>query len=338
MARLGHTIEKRLEDRTLLPLLEQAQLENPWFTPENTRNALHRLARHYLAADALERWTAPYAQAIAGQPARTVALVMAGNIPMAGFHDLLTAALCGHYIKAKLSARDAVLMKFLIGEMTDREPEWEEKIERVEEGILAPFDAIIATGSNNTGRYFDYYFRKYPSIIRRNRNGVAVLQGDETDAQLRALGHDLFEYFGLGCRSVSKLFVPQGYDFAPLLEANRLWKPTLFASLRYKNNLDYVRSLWLLNDEAHLDGEYLLLKESTVTSSPIAALHFEYYQDEADLQQRLEAIGEEIQVLVSTKAKAPAGFEPVAPGEAQRPGLADYADGVDTLDFLSRLG
>ena len=256
---------------------------------------------------------------------------MAGNIPLVGFHDFLCVILSGNRVLAKLSSNDTVLLPFIGEFLMANDADLKDKIEFTE-GKMIGFDAVIATGSNNTGRYFAYYFGQYPHIIRRNRNSVAVLTPDTTETQLEGLGNDVFRYFGLGCRSVSKLFVPKGYSLDALFNALFPWK-TVLEHHKYVNNYDYNKAVYLMSDSKILDNGFLILKEDSNYGSPIATLFFEYYDDKEDLAKRLEAEAEAIQCIVSE------GFmdSEIPFGQTQSPKLSDYADGIDTMKFLHQL-
>ena len=323
------TIEKNPWLQKLEAAVIQAEQENKWYTQENLRFAMQAWAS-LLKEDALTSWLAPYSTQAAKTPKR-VALVMAGNIPMVGFHDFLSVLLSGHIVVGKLSSNDKVLLPFIREFLIAQAPEFEEKITFTEER-LGDFEAAIATGSTNTGRYFDYYFGKYPNIIRKNRNSVAVLTGNETPAQLEALGEDIFRYFGLGCRSVSKLFVPEGYNFDAFYQAQFHWKIVL-EHHKYVNNYDYNKAVYLMSENAILDNGFLILKEDPQYASPIATLFYEYYSSGSDLKERLQQDAEAIQCVVAD------GFieNEIAFGETQSPSLTDYADGVNTLAFLAQL-
>ncbi len=323
------TIEKNPWLQKLEAAVIQAEQENKWYTQENLRFAMQAWAS-LLKEDALTSWLVPYSTQAAKTPKR-VALVMAGNIPMVGFHDFLSVLLSGHIVVGKLSSNDKVLLPFIREFLIAQAPEFEEKITFTEER-LGDFEAAIATGSTNTGRYFDYYFGKYPNIIRKNRNSVAVLTGNETPAQLEALGEDIFRYFGLGCRSVSKLFVPEGYNFDAFYQAQFHWK-TVLEHHKYVNNYDYNKAVYLMSENAILDNGFLILKEDPQYASPIATLFYEYYSSESDLKERLQQDAEAIQCVVAD------GFieNEIAFGETQSPSLTDYADGVNTLAFLAQL-
>lgn len=337
MAQTGQRIQDMLVSNEIAAYLHQAFQANPWFTEENTRLALERVVAYYLNEEALNEWVRPYTDKMLQQPPKTLGIVMAGNIPMAGLHDLLSGLLCGHYVKAKTSQRDRILIGLVAHLLAEADVEFEEKIQLQDTGILLPFDAVIATGSSNTSRYFEHYFGAYPSIIRKNRNGVALLTGEETETQLQALGRDVFEYFGLGCRSVSKLMTPPGYDFSHFFEANRNWKAELFDSDKYKNNYDYVKSILLMNGDAHLDSGYVLLKESESAASAIASLHYQTYQDDDEANLWLSAHPDEIQIALSQDPERFPATAGTPFGTAQLPRLWDYADDIDTLAFLTSL-
>jgi hypothetical protein len=257
---------------------------------------------------------------------------MAGNIPMVGLHDFITVLISGNKALVKLSSNDNGLLPYLSEYLIHVAPDFKNFIEFTDERLIN-FDAVIATGSNNTARYFDYYFGKYPNIIRKNRNSVAVLTGKENEDQLKDLAIDVFRYFGLGCRNVSKLYVPRDYNFDAFFNAVYSWKHVISHN-KYMNNYDYNKAVYLMSvDKNLLDNEFLLLKESSDFSSPIAVLFYEYYDSLKDLKQNLSSQDENIQTVVSSS-----GIEREIPfGSSQSPELWDYADNIDTLEFLINL-
>ena len=322
---LGHSLAT-LSDTELTDLAARARNQNAWFDLPNVRAALAGIA-HLLAGPALAQWAGRYP----AEPARPrqVGVVMAGNIPLVGFHDLLCVLLSGHTLLAKLSKDDTFLMRWLAHELTELEPAFAERIQFVER--LNAADAFIATGSDNTARYFEFYFKSRPHIIRRNRTSLAILTGHETAEELAALGPDIFQYYGLGCRNVSKLYVPVGYDFVPLLDALQPWQHVLNHH-KYQNNYDYNKSILLVNAVPHLDTGFLLLTEQAALISPISVLHYSTYTQEIDLLDQLTSVASQTQALLSAGGRF-AGSVPF--GRAQQPGVADYADGLDTMEFLA---
>ena len=308
--------------------LERASLHNAWFDRDNCLFALQHWAE-CLTQEQLQRWLSAYS--FEGKTPKRVALILAGNIPMVGFHDLLCVILSGNKAVVKLSSHDTVLLPFIVQELTEIAPEIGEFISFTQER-LTDFEAVIATGSNNTARYFEYYFAGKPHIIRRNRNSVAILTGKETPKELYQLGEDIFRYFGLGCRSVSKLFVPRDYDFAPFFEAIYPYH-TLLDHQKYINNYDYNKAVYLMSLCPLLENGFLLLKEDEKYASPIATLFYERYDDLTILSQRLEKERELLQCVVGSK-EIP---EAIPFGQTQVPSLTDYADGVDTLAFLNSI-
>lgn len=312
-------------------VIHRAWHHNAWFTKENQRLALESIARHMLDAEKLEQWLKAYTVAEPGQ-IRTVGLVLAGNIPLVGFHDVLCVFVAGHRAMIKLSDKDPYLLPFLLKRLAEIDPRTRDYFMIVEQ--LSGFEAVIATGSNNSSRYFTAYFGKYPHIIRRNRNAVAILDGAETDAELLALGQDVFQYFGLGCRNVAKLYVPEGYHFDPLLTALHEYRE-IVNHTKYKNNFDYNYALFLLNKVAYQANGCVILTENPAIQSHIAGLHYEYYAEEAVLVSQLQAQEEEIQCVMSRKPLD--NLETFRFGQAQQPELWDYADGVDTMQFLLAL-
>jgi len=256
---------------------------------------------------------------------------MAGNIPLVGFHDFLVVLISGHQLLAKLSTKDSFLLKHIASMLTDIEPRFDQQIAFLER--LNTAEVIIATGSDNSSRYFEHYFSHLPHVIRRNRTSVGVLKGDEQPHDYQALGKDVFQYFGLGCRNVSKLYIPQDFDFDALLKA---WQP--FEGVgnhhKYNNNYDYNKSIFLINQEPHYDTGFALLRESEQLVSPVSVVYFERYKDVQQLEHRLKVQENKIQCIVSRDGWLSGSL---SFGQAQQPKLWDYADGIDTLAFLQQL-
>ncbi len=313
-------------DDGLLQAIYSAEQHNGWFTRENIMFSLQQWG-DALTEENLTEWLSKYDIQPVEAP-KTIGIVMAGNIPLVGFHDFICVLLSGNKVLAKLSSNDKILLPFLTKVLIDQEPSLKDYIAFVE-GKMEDFDAVIATGSNNTSRYFEYYFGKKPNIIRKNRNSVAILTGKETKEELQALGEDIFRYYGLGCRNVSKIFVPKDYDFEPFFNAIFEFKDIINEN-KYANNYDYNKAVYLMSEFKILDNGFLVLKEDESLSSPISALFYTYYENESDLRNQLKALDDQIQCVVSAKGDVPFG-------ETQKPKLNDYADGVDTLEFLLQL-
>lgn len=312
--------------------LQTAHHQNPWFTPANIKFALNEW-KASLSEQAITTWLKDYEPMIQNNESKRVAVIMAGNIPLVGFHDFMCTLLAGHSFIGKLSSTDKVLLPAIANVLCTIEPMFKQKIEFTE-GILKDFDAIIATGSNNTARYFEYYFSKYPHIIRKNRNGVAVLNGNEDNDALKKLGIDICSYFGLGCRNISKVFIPEGFSPQKLYSAVEPFNKILFDHYKYMNNHSYHRSIYLLNSTPFLDNDAFILTESDQYSSPIPVLYYEFYKDIESLKDKLLQDDEQIQCIATD---AFAGGKAVPLGCTQSPGLADYADGIDTIKFLIEL-
>ncbi len=305
---------------------------NPWFTAENVSFSLKSVAG-YLEKEKLKKWISGYNhEKFFPQEQKTIGVVMAGNIPLVGFHDFLSIMISGHKILIKLSLNDNKLLPLICETLYKIDVEFSNLISFTDVH-LKNFDAIIATGSNNTSHYFEYYFGKYPHIIRKNRNGIAILTGDEDDFSLKQLGHDIFQYFGLGCRSISKLFIPEGYSFEKFF-TNLEQYSYVKEHHKYKNNYDYNKAIFIINNIVHQDNGFLLLKEDKAISSPVSVLFYEYYSDSEKLNRELDAQKEKIQCIVSgneqIKNRTPFG-------KAQMPDLWDYSDNTDTLKFLINL-
>ncbi|MHB1178859.1 MAG: acyl-CoA reductase [Daejeonella sp.] len=322
-ARLGKIMHDR--DAQLTQLISSARLFNAWFTPDGTDKAVRAISEMLCQKD-LEIWMDDITEEAIVQ--RSVGLVLAGNIPMVGFHDILCVLASGHKALIKLSSHDQKLIPYILDKLIEIEPGFKDNIEYIDK--LKDFDAVIATGSNNTSRYFEYYFSKVPHIIRKNRNSVAILTGNESSDELKLLGHDIFDYFGLGCRNVSKVYVPRDYNFTNLFEGIEIFKPVIDHH-KYNNNYDYNKSILLVNLNKHLDNGFLLLKEDERLTSPLAVLYYQEYDDIRMLEQELIEKQEQIQCIISGTEM---GLETVGFGESQQPRLWDYADGIDTMAFL----
>jgi hypothetical protein len=317
-----------LSPAEITELAARARNQNVWFDEPNVTTALRGVA-HLLEADTLRRWAAHYP--VEPPTPRRVGVVMAGNIPLVGFHDLLCVLLSGHVLLAKPSSSDLFLMRWVANELLQIEPRFADSLHFVER--LNEADATIATGSDNTARYFEYYFGKKPHIIRRNRTSLGILTGQETADELALLGPDIFQYYGLGCRNVSKLYVPENYDFTLVLDALQPWSAVLHHH-KYQNNYDYNKSILLVNRVSHLDTGFLLLTPSPALVSPISVVHYGHYKNEIDLADQLTDVAAQTQCVVSAAGRW-AGSFPF--GQAQQPGVADFADGIDTMRFLAEL-
>ena len=314
-------------DKTdLLAVQRRASLENAWFIPEFIEQSLKNISENFLQEDKLIDWISHYPKLneVNDHPKR-VGIVMAGNIPLVGFHDLISVFISGNISVIKVSSKDEHLIKYIV----DKLIEFDDSVAQyfVFQDILKNCDAYIATGSNNSSRYFEYYFAKFPHIIRKNRTSVAILTGNETEEQLSLLADDIQMYFGLGCRNVTKIFVPEGYDFIPLL--NSLRKYGYLADYhKYKNNFDYHLALLIMNSKYYMNNDSIILTENQSVFSPVSQVHYSYYEHKQNLIDTLNK-NEDIQCIVGE------GFVPF--GEAQKPTLFQYADGIDTLAFLSEL-
>jgi hypothetical protein len=312
-------------------LLDRVSLENFWFTKDHVNASIKGIC-HLLNELNINKWLKEYHISKENTNIK-VAVIMAGNIPMVGFHDMLCVLMAGHTFIGKLSSKDNQLLDFIAKLLICLNSKFEKLINFQTEQLNSQntFDAIIATGSNNSARYFDAYFSKYPNILRRNRNSVAVISGNETEEEINALGSDIFLYFGLGCRNVSKLYLPKNYDLTNLFKHWENYKSVIDHS-KYANNYDYQRSLLLMNKVQHFDNGFLLLHENQGIASPIGVVYFEYYSELKDIQHKLSPNSELIQCVVGSSLDHAIPF-----GKAQEPQLWDYADNVDTMQFLTNL-
>jgi len=328
-AELGSVLRDSLEGKPgiycsgLKQLIDTQHLKNPWFTPGNVKMAVGAISE-MLTQGNLLKWTDAYPDLKKNNDPFNTAVIMAGNIPLVGFHDFMTVLITGNRVIARTSSKDNDLIRFISQILIDIDSRFSERIVFAGEKISG-FDTVIATGSDNTSRYFEQYFGKYPNIIRKNRNSIAILDGTETDEQLKGLGRDVFSYFGLGCRNVSKLYIPEGYDL------NRLaadWSE--FAGIinhqKYANNYDYNKAVFMVNRQKFFDTGFVILREERQLPSPVAVLNYEYYTSVSDVERTAGALKDKIQCIT--------GKNHIPFGTAQLPALWDYADGADTVLFL----
>lgn len=319
-------IENPVDSFNLLnEAIQLAFIKNPWFTEPNVLYSLSQWSQ-LLKADAINQWVSDYK--LDEVEPKTVAIIMAGNIPLVGFHDFLSVLITGHKALVKQSSNDTILLKAISKILIGLEPEFQHYIVFTEDR-LDGFDAVIATGSNNTARYFDYYFGKYPSLIRKNRNSIAILQGDESEEQLEALSDDIFRYYGLGCRNVSKIYVPEDYNFDPFFKAIYKWHHIIHEH-KYANNYDYNKAVYLMSEFDMLDNGFVVLKKDEQMASPIATINYESYSSTDTLVKKLASLEEDIQCIVGQGLnKGEIEF-----GSTQSPSLNTYADNVNTVEFL----
>lgn len=304
---------------------QKAYEENRWFIPEFVSLSVESIAQNFLQPQSLDTLINRYGLLDENPDPKRVGIVMAGNIPLVGFHDFLCVFLSGNLAFIKPSSKDESLIKHLVQKLMEWDPSLEGTIEFGE--LLKGCDAYIATGSNNTGRYFEYYFQKYPHIIRKHRTSVAILTGKETKEELEKLADDVYLYFGLGCRNVTKIYVPKNYDFVLLLETFKKFD-YLINHNKYKNNYDYNLAILLINNRYYMTNGSILLVEELSITSPISQLNYEYYTEKETVQKKLHD-NAAIQCIVSDETT---GF-----GKAQQPAICDFADGVDTIAFLNEL-
>jgi len=308
---------------TVSDLIENQYLKNPWFTPANVRMALKSIADELTEVN-LVKWTDTYPDLKKSFKPLIVGIIMAGNIPLVGFHDFLSILISGNRIIAKTSSKDPDLINMITEILISVNPGFTDRIS-ITDDILSGFDIVIATGSDNSSRYFEHYFGCYPNIIRKNRNSIAYINGNESVSELEALGQDVFSYFGLGCRNVSKLYVPHNYDFSKMINSWDKYSALINHS-KYGSNYDFNKAVFLVQREKFTDTGFLLLKEEAGLSSPVAVLFYEYYYDQEQLFNVFESLKDSIQCITGRD------FLPF--GRSQSPALCDYADGIDTIEFL----
>jgi hypothetical protein len=324
-AHLGKYLKTDIQQEAV-EQLHLAKVLNPWFTKENIENALNTW-QEQLKGNMLTSWLKPYKLKEVVSP-KKVLVIMAGNIPLVGFHDFLTVLISGHKVVVKMSSTDNVLLKVIIEKLISIAPEFKESISFIDDVKNREFDGVIATGSDNSAQYFEYYFKGAKKIIRKNRRSVAVLDGTESAMELKGLANDVFSYFGLGCRNVSKLFLPKGYDLNKLFEAFFPYSYVV-EHKKYGNNYDYNKAIFLMGSNKLVENGFLLMKEDKSLLSPTAMLYYEYYDDIETVEQFVEENAEQLQCVVSKKD--------IPFGNTQKPNLWDYADGVDTVEFLREL-
>jgi hypothetical protein len=311
-----------VNNEALIQAKASAYNQNSWFLPDFIEKAITQIANQFLTRDALMDWTAAYPQIADKMTHKKVGIVMAGNIPLVGFHDLLSTLIAGHTAVVKLSSKDTVGMEYIIHTLIDIEPQWKDHI--IVQSHLKDCDAYIATGSNNTSRYFEQYFGKYPHIIRSNKTSIAILDGGESTADLDLLADDMMLYFGRGCRNVTQVWVPEGYDFIPLLNALKKYN-YIIDEHKYRHNYDYQLALLMMTRQFYMDTNAILLSENPSPFAAIAQIHYQFYTP----SQAPIVNPAEIQCIVG---KGGLSF-----GSLQKPSLQQYADGVDTLAFLTSL-
>jgi len=321
MIRLGEYMQS--DKKIFESVKHKAQSENPWFTQEFIDLRVKNIVDNFLKREKLDCWLSHYQ--IEDDSTKIVGIVMAGNIPLVGFHDLLCVFLSGYKAVIKPSSKDEILMKHLVEKMGEWDLAVQDQISIASN--LKNCDAYIATGSNNSARYFEYYFGKYPSIIRRNRTSVAVLDNKEAQIELNKLADDIQQYFGLGCRNITKLYVPEAYDFRSLLDA--LKKYDYFLDFhKYKHNFDYHLALLIMNSKYYMNNGSIIFTENESLFAPVSQVHYEFYRDKENIVERLKK-NDDIQCIV--------GHNFTNFGQAQSPELDDYADGIDTMKFLEAL-
>ncbi len=333
-AQLGKRILNELSINSIFSqTVNNAYKHNPWFTPQNCRYAIESIANEWLTEKNLSNWVSSYPNELFSlKLTKTIAVVMAGNVPFVGFHDLLCTLMVGHRFMGKVSSKDGGLMQGVIDMLIEIEPKLKNYITLTNDRI-ANFDAVIATGSNNSARYFEHYFGKFPNIIRKNRHSIAVLSGNESNKELQALASDVFMHFGLGCRNVSKLLVPTGYNFEKLIDTFKAHSNVINHN-KYANNYEYYRAIYLMNRIEHLDTGFMLLKPDENLGSPVGVLFFQNYYSIESVNSYISANADKLQCIVSS---ANGITNSIGFGKAQNPDINDYSDGIDTIKFLAEV-
>ncbi|MDD2387060.1 MAG: hypothetical protein PHP52_09795 [Bacteroidales bacterium] len=333
LSELGNSFDEVCKNSSFgnFPGFNKIEIHNPWFIEDNVRFALKEWSK-LLQLEALNKWLSEYKISDKNNKNIKLGIISAGNIPLVGLHDLICGFVCGTQVKVKLSSKDNILMKWVIELINDSIIDESDKIIATEERLV-DFDAVIATGSNNTNRYFEYYFSGYPKILRHNRNSVAVITGKETKQELELLADDVFRYFGLGCRNISALFVPENYNLDLMGQAFQKYL-SVADNNKYANNLVYQYTIISMNQMLHINFGNCLLVENSNLHSPISVLHYSYYNKIQDVEDLLENNQENIQCIVSIDDKIKNSIQP---GKTQQPKLNEYADNIDTIEFLLNL-
>lgn len=327
LVRLGESLRRR--DDTYAKVCSLARSYNGWFTQENIDSAIHNICANYLDKSKLEGWITNYDWQDIQSP-KKIALITAGNIPLVGMHDLISVFISGNAVVLKPSSKDKTLTEYVIALWNEIDPKV--PIQIVDK--LEDYDAVITTSTNSNATTFEYYFRHVPHIIRRNRNSIAIFHGDETAEDFQALSHDIFDYFGLGCRNVSSILFPEHYDMTPLMESLDA-NASLANHNKYKNNFDYNNAIFILNKETFLANNCFLLRKSDSLASRIATVHYQNYIDLSAVKNVIDLNKDKLQCVISKHSIE--GVDVIPMGRSQAPQLWDYADGVDTLDFLLKL-
>jgi len=316
-------IDLRNEVNLAVDLITTGYRDNGWFTKDSVLGVYTAWA-NALNETNIDQWLQGYD--FSTGKSKKVGVIMAGNLPLVGLHDALSVIISGHVLHAKLSSKDKSLMLLLLNVLKKIAPD-DNCIKIVEQ--LKDIDALIATGSDNSARYFEYYFKDKQRIIRKNRTSIAVLNGNENSDELNGLSHDIFQHFGLGCRNVTKLYLPRGFDLDIVFKALFHYKEIGFHN-KYANNYDYNKAIYLLNQEELIENGFLLMKEDKGLHSPVGVLFYEFYDTLEEIHGIIEEQKDSLQCVV-TNEELP---QKVAFGKAQNPELWDYADGIDTIEFL----
>lgn len=332
-SKLGENLNRianSIEDSTYTEKIKEAIANNRWFTIDSIKGSLLAISES-LQASKIQQWFSAY-NFNNNTGGKSIGLVLAGNLPLVGFHDILCCLVTNNKVVAKLSSKDQVLYDIIKTELVSIDTSYESKIVFTDQ-LLKDIDAIIATGSNNSARYFEYYFGKYPNIIRKNRNSIAILSGNENIEEFEALGNDIFTYYGLGCRNVSQIWVPENYNFDAFFKGIECFNG-ITNQTKYANNYDYQKAILLMNQVPIFDNGFILLKQDQSLNSPIGVIHYQYYKSEKQIEDFMLANKHKIQCTVS---KTNWSFKTYGLGMAQQPELWDYADNVDTIEFLLKL-
>lgn len=313
-----------LDDRLSLEydeVIARAEINNPWFIKTFVLQALGVWA-DALTENGVDKWLKSYPQ---GKTAKNISVIGAGNIPLVAFHDCISVLASGHNLWLKCSTDDEILLPFIINRLLSFEKSLENSLELKTQG-LQKADALIATGSNNSARYFEYYFRHMPMILRKNRSSVAVITDEVSNETLESLADDMFSYFGKGCRSVGKLFVPENFNIQRVFE-NSVKYSYFKNHNKYVNNFDYHRAIYLMNQDKFLENDFFVIRESDKMHAPVGVCFYERYSDLDKVKEKVNALSDELQVISGLDESAAIGCN-------QMTTLLDYADGVDTMEFL----
>ena len=327
---LGRSVENALQSAYNNTLLDRAFEDslrlNPLFTINMQHEALKIICKKFLNINCLHNWLTPYKELLFERES-TVGIVMAGNLPLVGFHDFLVTMASGSRAQIKLSGKDR-LLPALFEMLCEINPYWRARVAFTEH-LPENIDLLIATGGEEASKFFKSEYDEIPKIVRSSRSSIAILKGDETIDELRRLSDDIFLYYGMGCRSVSTLLVPFGYTFELLIEAFKN-KENAITSEDYLSAYRYQKALAAMNKSGYSDGGFYILREHSSFPPPMGVLNVLTYRNVDQINEFIDSNKLHLQCVVNRKFNN----SNIEFGEAQYPSLDEYADGVNSLEFL----